>query len=353
MGDPTGRPVIETNEQHVCYKQVAISGSQLDINGGSGFDWVNLKTGSSEIIKRMQKEGDGGVWDANSDDPRLPIFFCLATKHGEFPVNNIADVRPPLPDTIVDGKLVDRRKTGRAIPTVFRGASASMSYDTFWEYFGSSDNRAYFSRIREHGFFRNNRNWDNPVLTAAEIWFIKAEVYQRGWVSGDAKAAFKEGIKQSIKFYMEHHKNKTTHEETAITGTDRGSNHARAVINPDLNIYTDAWIAAFAEDRWTKRIDESTYAGGPLEAILEQKWLNFGYEYAGEQWNDLRRTGYPRMLYLKDNDPSAEIPFPRNRNRYPSSDRNYNMNFSQVASQDNYKDVLFWAIADWHDGDKW
>ncbi|MDR2469504.1 MAG: SusD/RagB family nutrient-binding outer membrane lipoprotein, partial [Tannerella sp.] len=39
----------------------------------------------------------------------------------------------------------------------------------------------------------------------------------------------------------------------------------------------------------------TTYAGGALEAIFEQKWLNFGHIYAGEQWNDLRRTGYPRM----------------------------------------------------------
>ncbi|MDR2470091.1 MAG: SusD/RagB family nutrient-binding outer membrane lipoprotein, partial [Tannerella sp.] len=344
LGDPTGRPIIETNKENICYIQVPKDGSQMNINGGGGFDWVNLKTGSSEIIKRMQKAGDGGVWDAENDDPRVPIFFCLATKNGEFPVNKKEDeeVKEPL-------------KTGRAMPSVFRGASASMSYDTFWEFFGPSETRAYFSRIREHGFFRNNRNWDNPVLTAAELWFIKAEVYQRGWVAGDAKAAFKEGVKLSLEFYMNHHKNKTTDEATSIspTANDRGSNHARAVINPDLSVYNAAWIDAFAEARWEKRIDGTDYSGGKLEAILEQKWLNFGYEYAGEQWNDLRRTGYPRMLYLRDNDPTAEIPFPRNRNRYPSSDRDYNMNFDQVAAQDNYSDVLFWAIKDWHDGPTW
>jgi hypothetical protein len=342
LEDPTNRPIIENNDQNVCYKQVVKNGAQLDINGGSGFDWVNLKTASSEIIKRMQKEGDGGVWDKDKDDPRLPIFFCLATKNGEFPVNDSSKV-----------EVKDPLKSGKAIPSVFRGASASMSYDTFWEFFGPSDNRAYFSRIREHGFFRNNRNWDNPVLTASELWFIKAEAYQRGWATGDAKAAFKEGIKQSIKFYMNHHKNKTTHEATSISGDDRGSNHARAVVDPDLSLYTDSWIEDFAEERWSKKIDGSSYAGGQLEAILEQKWLNFGYVYAGEQWNDLRRTGYPRMLYLKDNDPTAEIPYPRNRNRYPGSDRDYNLNFEQVAAQDNYKDVLFWAIPDWHDGPTW
>ena len=236
-------------------------------------------------------------------------------------------------------------------PSVFRGTSHGMTADLFDSLY--KNNYQGLSRIREYGFFRNNWRWDPPVLSAAEIWFIKAEAYQRGWVSGDAKAALKKAIKLSLEFYFDRHKNKTGEEATGVTGTDVHSIIYRAVINPDLSVYTDAWIDAFAEARWTKRPDESIYADGPLEAILEQKWLNFGYVYAGEQWNDLRRTGYPRMLYLKDRNSAAEIPFPRNRNRYPSSDRNYNMNFSQVASQDNYKDVLFWAKADWHDGPKW
>jgi hypothetical protein len=345
-GDRNTYPLIETNEDQVCYKQVKISGSELDINGGSGFDWVNLKTASTEIINRMQKAGDGGVWNPDIDDPRLPIFFCLATKNGEFPVNNTSEE--------VDSTATGHPEKGKAMPTVFRGASANMSYSTFWKYFTPSDNRAYFSRIREYGFFRNNRNWDNPVVTAAEIQFIKAEAYKKGWASGDAKQAFKEGIKQSIKFYMNYHKERS-HTEAEITGNDRASNHARAVIDPNLDRYTDAWIDAFAEARWTKRVDESSYAGGELEAILEQKWLSFGYEYAGEQWNDLRRTGYPRMYYQRDNDPAAEIPYPRNRHKYPGSDRDYNMNFTQVVGNDNYSGILFWAIPDgnWHDGPKW
>jgi hypothetical protein len=339
LSTPANFPVIETNEQNVCMDQVNIGGSQLDINGGSGFDWVNQRIASTEIIKRMQKAGDGGVWVDGQDDPRLPILFCLATVNGEFAVLN--------PEEEV---VADPLKNGKAVPTVFRGACANMDYNVWMEYLYPSVNRAYFSYIRSNGFFLSNRNWDNPIITAAEVNFIKAEAFQRGWATGNAKATFKTAIAQSIDFYFKYQNNRTAN-ESQITGTTSTSFSFRSVINnakPDA-----AWIEAFAEDRWTTRVDGSSYTE-QVEAILEQKWLNFGYEYAGEQWNDLRRTGYPRMYYQKDMEPNAEVPYPMNRSRYPESERNNNLNFQEeVGSQDNFKDVLFWAKANWHDGPTW
>ncbi|MDR1897206.1 MAG: SusD/RagB family nutrient-binding outer membrane lipoprotein [Prevotellaceae bacterium] len=339
LGNASNNPVIETNDQNVCIAQVNKSGSALDVNGGSGFDWINLRIASTEMIKRMQKAGDGGVWVDGQDDPRLPILFCLATVNGEFAVL-----------TPEEEVVADPPKNGKAVPKVFRGACAAMDYNVWETYLYPSANRAYFSYIRENGFFKNNRNWDNPIITAAEVSFIKAEAFQRGWAQGDAKAAFKTAIKQSVDFYFKYQDNRTAH-ESQITGTSSTSYSFRVVINNAKP--TDAWIDKFADDRWSSRIDGSSYTE-QLEAILEQKWLNFGYMYAGEQWNDLRRTGYPRMSYQKDRDPNAEIPYPCNRLRYPENERNNNTNFStQVGSQDNYKDVLFWAKPDWHDGPTW
>jgi hypothetical protein len=339
LGNPNNYPVIENNDQNVCMNQVNMSSSELDVNGGSGFDWTNLRIASTEIINRMQKAGDGAKWVDGQDDPRLPIFFCLATVNGEFAVL-----------TEAEEVVGDPLETGRAVPTVFRGASAAMDY-TLWDHYlaTTADTRAYFSYIRENGFFRNNRNWDNPIITAAEVNFIKAEAFQRGWATGDAKAAFKTAVKQSIDFYFKYQDNRTS-DESQITGTASVWYSYRVVINntkPD-----DAWIDQFADDRWTARIDGSNYAE-QLEAILEQKWLNFGYMYAGEQWNDLRRTGFPRMYYQKDRDPNAEVPYPCNRLRYPESERNYNVYFDEVSQHDNYSEVLFWAKADWHDGPTW
>ena len=376
LENAAAHPIIESNDQNVVMAQVNISGSALDINGGSGFDWVNQRIAATEIIKRMQAAGDGGEWlgvgkltdgtayaKEPTDDPRLPIMFCLATLNGEFPV--LTEDEEKL-DTLkksqpVDGKLVDSLdiggnpvlgllKNGRAVPRVFRGACAAMDPDLWAEYLYPSANRAYFSYIRVNGFFRDNRNWDNPIITAAEVNFIKAEAFQRGYAGGDAKAAFKEGVKASIETYFKYQNNRSVTEQEWAVGTSATSISFKSVINPDQSVYTADWIDKFADDRWSKRVDGSSYSGGNLEAILEQKWLNYGYMYAGDQWTDLRRTGYPYMIYRRDISSTAEVPWPANRNRYPETERNNNKNFqAEVGAQDNWTDVLFWAKDSWCD----
>jgi hypothetical protein len=386
LTNAANNPLIETSEHNVVMAQVTQSGSALDINGGSGFDWPNQRIASTEIINKMQAEGDGGKWsgkgslslrnadefqydEGTSDDPRLPIMFCMATPHGEFAVFDSVDRKTdtlylksevnkdsngePLDSIDSKGNRVFSLKMGKEIPSVFRGACAGMD-PNIWHEFFPADYRAYFSFIRQNGFFKDNRNWDNPIITAAEINFIKAEVFQRGWVTGDARDAFKKGISESIKSYLKYHKERSANESSLAPGNNSYSVSYKCVINPDESVYDDAWIDDFAEKRWAKRIDGSDYEGGKIEAILEQKWLNYGYMYAGDQWTDLRRTGYPRMYYRKDTDAVPEVPFPANRNRYPESERNNNKNFqAEVASQDNWSDVLFWAISDWHDGPTW
>ncbi|MDR2040846.1 MAG: SusD/RagB family nutrient-binding outer membrane lipoprotein [Tannerella sp.] len=357
LNNSSANPIIETAAHNVVMAQVNISGSALDINGGSGFDWTNQRIAATEIIKRMQVTGDGGVWSGEglltdgtpvtgqtTDDPRLPIMFCLATVNGEFAVLTKEEeaVDPETP------------KNGKAVPTVFRGSCAAMDPDLWAEFLYPSANRAYFSYIRVNGFFKDNRNWDNPIITSAEVKFIKAEAYERGWAAGDAKATFKEAVKESIQLYFKYQNNRSVTETSYATGSSSTSFSFKWVINPDQTVYNDAWIDAFTEARWTSRVNGETYAGGSIEAILEQKWLHYGYMYAGEQWANLRRTGYPRMYYQRDIELTAEVPFPANRNRYPESERNNNQNFqAEVGSQDNWSDVLFWARPDWHDGPTW
>jgi hypothetical protein len=335
LNSPGNYPLVENNDQNIQITRQ--ESGPLNVEGGSGFDWHNLQTASSELIKRMQKAGDGGEYVDGQDDPRLPILFCLATKNGEQPV-----------ETAAEEEVKDPLKTGKAVPTVFRGSSASSDYDEYQSMFFTRLNRGYYSRVRMNGFFWRNQKWDHQVISAAEVWFIRAEAYQRGWANGDAKAAFKEAIKQSIRFYFKYH-NTRNRTEADNTDTDYlNGAQQRSVINPAEP--SDAWIDSFAEDRWTKQIDGSAYAGGELDAILSQKWVNFSYLFSGEQWSDLRRTGYPRMVYKPDHNATSEVLNPANRLRYPSSDRNFNRNFpAEVGSLDNFTSVMFWALSSWHD----
>jgi len=333
LNNPDKYPLVETNDQNIQVSQQ--TSGPLNIEGGSGFDWHNLQTASSELIKRMQKAGDGGVYVDGQDDPRLPLLYCLATKNGEQPVA-----------TAAEEEVKDPIKTGKAVATVFRGACASSNYDEYQSMFFTRTNRAYYSRVRNCGFFWRNQNWDHQIISAAEIWFIKAEAYQRGWVSGDPKAAFKEAIKQSVRFYFKYHNSRSRTESDNGDADYLNGIQQRTVINPAEP--TDEWLDNFADARWTTRIDNTPL--DPLAAIMDQKWVNFSYLFSGEQWTDLRRTGLPRMTYLPDHNANAEVRVPANRLRYPSSDRNFNRNFQeQVGSIDNFTTKMFWALDTWHD----
>jgi hypothetical protein len=333
LGNPSKYPIVENNDQNIqCAQQ---SSGPLNVEGGSGFDWHNLQTASSELIKRMQKAGDGGVWVEGQDDPRLPIHYCLATKNGEQPVA-----------TKAEEKVGNPLKTGLAVPTVFRGACASSDYNEYQEMFFTRTNRGYYSRVRNCGFFWRNQSWDHQVITAAEVWFIRAEAMQRGWISGDAKSAFKEAVKQSIRFYFKYHNNRSRKESDNADADYLNGIQQRVVINPTEP--DDAWISSFADDRWTKRIDNTPLE--PLAAIIDQKWVHLSYLFSGQAWTDLRRTGLPRMVYAPDHSANAEVRNPANRLRYPDSDRDKNINFqAEVGAIDNYTTVMFWAIEHWHD----
>ena len=343
-----GYPIVENTDDAIeMYRE---STGPLCHQGGSGFDWHNLQTASDQVINRMMKEGDGGQWHEGEDDPRLPLLYCMATKNGEMPVDT------PAEEVVNPTSLKD----GKAVPSVYRGASSTTDYDTYQNMFFTRVNRGYYSRIRRNGFFWNNHNWSHQIIPAYEMWFIRAEAYLRGWASGDAKTAFTRAISENIKLIFKHQNNRS-HTEADFAGDTDYLNGAqqRATIDPDQSIYNEAWITNFANDRWTTHIDGTPYTndsqfGGKLEAIMEQKWLAFGFMAGGEQWGDMRRTGLPRLTYARDIDSMAETPYPANRLRYIDNERTYNVNFQdEVGSKDNYSDVLFWAIKDWYDGPKY
>jgi hypothetical protein len=125
-------------------------------------------------------------------------------------------------------------------------------------------------------------------------------------------------------------------ESKGISGTGRRG----WVINPDEP--TAEWLDAFAEARWDAPINNQYGAyENKLEAIITQKYVNFNIMFAREAWNDIRRTGYPKINFPTFSD--ATVPNVPVRLRYPVGERDYNKNFSEVADQDNYTTKMFWA----------
>lgn len=333
LGDPAKYPVVENNDENILVNNVR--GRPGNMTNQQGFDEGNgtNNCASDDMISRMLSNYDRTTWSGSYqegiDDPRIPLLYDMAVKPPKTMVGY-----PSYEDA--DGNI--KTQAGVAEATVFRGRTYEMPENVFESY---SNGAQGFSLIRHNGLFWNNAEWDHLIITASEIWFIKAEAYLNGWANGDAKAAFKEGVKQSIKLFFHYHNIKTVADNAK--GED-GTARRGWVLNPAEP--DDAWLDAFAEARWEAPINPIHPYENKLDAIITQKYISYSIFFVQEAWNDIRRTGYPSGLYFPTvSDPiRPTVPV---RLRYPTSERDYNKNFAEVNrpgyNADDFYTKLFWA----------
>jgi hypothetical protein len=121
------------------------------------------------------------------------------------------------------------------------------------------------------------------VMSAAEVYFLRAEGALQGWaMDGTPKEMYEEGIRTSLS-------TKSDADETFISNYINSSN-TPVPYEPGAPALTDIPVA-FGTDPDTQ-----------LEQIMTQKWIAI-YPNGWEAWADLRRTGYPKMydLLFSDN----------------------------------------------------
>ena len=118
-----------------------------------------------------------------------------------------------------------------------------------------------------------------PIMSRAESYFLKAEAALRGFVSGDVKSLYEEGIRASFAKYGLNAAEYINGETTQIDYVDPH--------NPANNI-------AAVNDVPVKYL-----AGGTkeqqLQQIITQKWIA-GFPEGLNAWAEYRRTGYPKLF---------------------------------------------------------
>ena len=184
--------------------------------------------------------------------------------------------------------------------------------------------KASYTRIDSAGFLQKNTKIPAVLFSAPEIWFLKAEAYQAGIVTGSAEEAFKKAVALSVEFYY--------------------NINAGSTIKDPLTPPAQSDIDAFAASRWTGYSSKE-------EAIATQKWLHLGFLQALEAWTELRRTGLPRLTYSTDqgaNATSVSRAVP-NRLRYPDNERLFNDANCPKVTDDKFETALLWAKSEWHD----
>jgi hypothetical protein len=265
LSNPTNYPLVETNAQNVAWRMDAdwVQDHNSWGNRGRGTRERPTRTFAPKVMLDIMLA---------ANDPRVPIVF----------------------DPNGAGLYV-------GLPSSPDSQPATVDRQAF----------AYLDSL----MFDQNDNFPGYVMTAAEVSFLKSEAIMRGWATGDAKAAYDNGLRQSVEMYY---------------ATYNGNGLA-----PDVAPPAESVLQAF--------IDNPTVAySGTLERIAVQKWIHFGIVQPYEAWAELRRTDYPVL----PPDMMGGLPLARTvRLLYPSTEvTNNRQNYEAVRAQDTPTTRVWWDV---------
>jgi hypothetical protein len=119
------------------------------------------------------------------------------------------------------------------------------------------------------------------LMSAAEVWFLKAEAGLRNWAgAGDVQANYEKGIQVSMQQWGANpgnYLNDAASTQSAYVDPKNAANNS-----PALSNITIKWDAAATNEQ-------------KLERIMTQKWLAM-FPEGQEAWTEFRRTGYPKLF---------------------------------------------------------
>lgn len=152
------------------------------------------------------------------------------------------------------------------------------------------------------------------VMSAAEVYFLRAEGKLRNWNMGEGKSA-KDLYEEGIRISME--------EKKATIG-----NYSSSTAKPGN--YTDTSYGCTANSTVCPKWNEGSDAYEEnLERIMIQKWIAT-YPSGWETWADVRRTGYPKLFPIVNNENASVIRTDRGMRRLPYPQSEYNTNKTNV-----------------------
>ncbi|PCH76631.1 MAG: hypothetical protein COB98_05670 [Flavobacteriaceae bacterium] len=263
------RPLVLTNEDNILEEAKGPDG--LNTNGGDGkfigraFKDLNHYAYAGKIMVDIMNE---------SKDPRRAFYFSKNE----------------------DGDYVGVPSSPRTKPS------------------GSDITTKEYSKIN-HELIKDNEFLPGIVITASEVYFLLAEAAMKGYISGNAKEYYDEGLRTSIQFYYNLVKLNTN-------------------ANPMLPVTSD--VDNFINSSTVKH-------DGTIKQLATQKWIHFGVIQAKEGYADYRRFDYP---ILEVNYPVVgdlmEMPL---RITIPDGERLRNEeNYRKIQAADKVDNRVWWDI---------
>lgn len=171
-----------------------------------------------------------------------------------------------------------------------------------------------------------------PIILAAESYFLQAEAYTKGFLSGDAALAFNNGITASFRYL---YKNAS---DVVDASKDVAADVAAYKVANAGNFLVDFALATSNEQK--------------TEAIITQKYIALNMIHSDEAYNEFRRTGYPTIMngsltptatFASRQSSSSRPDKLPSRILYPQSE--FNLNPTNVPTGINqFTSLIFWDL---------
>ncbi len=286
-------------------------------------------------------------------DPRIAYYFCNQLKQ-----ENPAEYRNKDTCYLVGVPQVTKNKIVRKFRSIYFGSNGTNR---------DMSGRSTFTMLGIYpcgGHFDDNKGGTDGMLssddgtgaapmrllTYADRLYLEAELYNRGFVSGDARAKLVDAINESFKL---------VDKVVDMTGTTQlikvyRSDNTNFDLLPIPTLYGSSEVEAY-KDSVLALYDNVTDNEKRLEIIMTQKWIQRFAGNSVDSYSDYRRTGYP-ILFRPGIDPSTGgndiipaviVPCSSSRNyvvSWPWPQSELDVNTNAPVQKNQTTDKVFWDI---------
>jgi hypothetical protein len=266
----------------------------------------NMSYVSAQLAKLQQQVG--GFLGAGQDALVNPGYLNATqqqnpywAQYGETP----AGVAVQNSDAFCSGQLMIAFLDSINDPRIGYFFTETSAGTYFGNYFGETGNSSTPTSDFGPGVLQSP-SMPALLFSAAQSFFMQAEAVQRGLMSGDAAALYKQGIEESFRY----------------------------LTVPNATAAADAYIAGS-----TNGMVNFSLSTNQLQTILYQKWIAECELDGLEAYSDYRRTGYPFIAQVSRAAPGEPMP---QRILYPETE--YTQNPVNVNAQNQTAADLFTPI---------
>ncbi|SDL29696.1 Susd and RagB outer membrane lipoprotein [Pedobacter steynii] len=210
-----------------------------------------------------------------------------------------------------DPRLSKYFMTSKVIPGDYKGVRSGISFSGKPDAYLNSSS----STLKE--------NTPVQYMCAAEVAFLRAEGALRGWsMGGSAQSFYEQGVKTSFEQY-------TLGSTDASTYLNNNTDTQAPYTDP-INVANNVAANSPLLSKTTIKWDEGATMEQKLERIITQKWIAI-FPDGQEAWSEFRRTGYPKIFPVVNNQSGGTINTEKQIRRLPFSEDEYKNNNAEVT----------------------